>query len=326
MRGVDLRSGRPLAAARWPGEPTGAPQPTAGARVAGADTDPGPGTGAGSSFGTFGELIQGALPPYGRDFLVTFPVARWSHARFRPEPGAALRVEPADRTKSATLAARMLASHGLPPGGLLTLRGTLPVGKGMASSSADLVASARAIADAYHLVCEPVEIEDLIRDIEPSDGVMYDGAVAFCHREVRLLAAFGPLPRLTVIGVDEGGVIDTVAFNKVPKAYTLDDMYEYEIMLADAYDAVKSGDAAALGELATRSARMNQRLVPKRLLDPALDLSRRFGALGVVAAHSGTALGVLLSDDDPAYDAKLKSLFAACSALGAAVQIDHSLP
>lgn len=283
-------------------------------------------TGTGSAFGTFGELIQGALPPDGRDFLVTFPVDRWSHACFRPGPGAELHVQPASRTKSAVLARRMLARHGLPPGGVLTLSGTLPIGKGMASSSADLVASARAIADAYRLTLHPAEVEDLVCGIEPSDGVMYDGAVAFCHREVRLLAVLGSMPPLTVVGVDEGGVIDTVAFNKVPKAYALEDMYEYELMLAAARDAVKAGDAATLGELATRSARLNQRLAPKRLLEPVFELSRRHGALGVVAAHSGTALGVLLSDDDPDYEAKRDCLFAACSALGVTVDIDYSIP
>jgi L-threonine kinase len=206
------------------------------------------------------------------------------------------------------------------------LSGTLPIGKGMASSSADLVASARAVADAYRLVLDPTEIEELIRGIEPSDGVMYDGAVAFCHCEVRLLARLGPLPPMTVVGVDEGGVIDTVAFNGVPKSYTLEDMYEYEIMLAGVRDAVKSGDAATLGDLATRSARMNQRMAPKRLLEPMLQLSQDQGALGVVAAHSGTSLGLLLSDEDPAYAEKLDSLFVACSEFGAAVHIDHSFP
>ncbi|MFC7585132.1 hypothetical protein ACFQYP_16355 [Nonomuraea antimicrobica] len=44
--------------------------------------------GRGRCFGTFGELIQGALPPDGRDFLVTIPVARWSYARFAPSPAA----------------------------------------------------------------------------------------------------------------------------------------------------------------------------------------------------------------------------------------------
>jgi uncharacterized protein involved in propanediol utilization len=141
-----------------------------------------PGLGAvgnGRCCGTFGELIQGGLPPDGRDFLVTLPIARWSHARFRPEPGEPLRVQPGDRIKSRALAHRMLTRYGLDRGGLLTIESTLPVGKGMASSSADLVASARAIGDAFGLDLTPRQVEELLRGIEPTDGIMYGAAVAF---------------------------------------------------------------------------------------------------------------------------------------------------
>lgn len=282
--------------------------------------------GNGRCRGTFGELIQGALPPDGRDFLVTLPVGRWSHARFRSEPGEPLRVQPGDRTKSRALADRMLARYGLARGGLLTIESTLPVGKGMASSSADLIACARAIADAFELDLTPAAAEELLRGIEPADGVMYDAAVAFCHREVRLLLELGGLPPLTIVGMDEGGTVDTVAFNEVPKAYSTKEMSSYEAMLAEARDAVAAGDARTLGRLATRSAEMNQRLQSKRLLDDAVALSGEVGALGVVTAHSGTTLGVLLDDTDPDYESKLAQLWAACHRLSDSVSIDYSAP
>src|SRR5690606_29798285 len=36
--------------------------------------------GVGRAFGTFGELVQGVLPPDGSNFLVTLPIARWTVA------------------------------------------------------------------------------------------------------------------------------------------------------------------------------------------------------------------------------------------------------
>jgi uncharacterized protein involved in propanediol utilization len=283
------------------------------------------GTGIGRCFGTFGELIQGALPPGGRDFLVTLPVSRWSVATFRPGPGDEVRVRPGDRHKSRALARRMLDSYGLDPGGELTLHSDLLVGKGMASSSADLVATARAIGDAYGFTPSPAEIEDLAREIEPTDGVMYNCAVAFYHREVRLLAELGPLPSLTIVGLDEGGIVDTIAFNRLPKKFSLDDMDEYETLLGEAGDAVKAGDTEALGRLATRSAVMNQRLRPKQLLEPALALCRSVGALGVAAAHSGTKLGVLLDRTDPDHAAKLARITEACAAVNRRITLDRTL-
>ncbi|MFI7444977.1 GHMP family kinase ATP-binding protein [Nonomuraea indica] len=281
--------------------------------------------GHGHCFGTFGELIQGALPPDGRDFLVTVPVARWSHARFVPEPGWPIRVRPGGKSKSRLLVERMLRGHGWDGGGVLTITSTLPVGKGMASSSADLVASARAVANAFGLTLRPSEIEDALRGIEPSDGVMYDAAVAFCHREVTLLHELGALPALTIVGMDEGGTVDTVAFNQMPKAYTAAQTQEYAAMLAAAGRAVRDGDARTLGRLATRSAEMNQRLQPKRLLRPAMELSARMDALGVLAAHSGTRLGILLADADPDYDRKLAHLSAACGQLTDSVHVEYTL-
>lgn len=212
------------------------------------------------------------------------------------------------------------------PGASLRINSALPVGKGMASSSADLVATARAIGSAFGLDSSPAAIEDLLRTIEPTDGVMYDSSVAFYHREVRLHARLGALPALTIVGIDEGGMLDTVQFNRIPKAFTNRDMREYESLLAELTHAIKIGDVQVIGALATRSAVLNQQLQPKRLLDDAIGLCRKFGALGVVAAHSGTKLGILLADSDPDYGVKLAQLVEACEGLSAVVSIDHTLP
>lgn len=283
--------------------------------------------GVGRCFGTFGELVQGALPHDGPEFLVTLPVSRWSVAVFRPEHGAGarLRVHPHGKVKSRALAIRLLARRGLPGGGVLTLRSALPAGCGMASSSADMVAAARAIGDAHGFAPRPEEIEDLARAIEPTDGVMYDESVAFYHRAVRLRARLGPLPRLTIVGLDEGGAVDTIQFNRLPKAYTAEERGEYAALLTAAHAAVRTGDAEALGRIASRSAVMNQRLRPKPMLGAALSISRRAGALGVAAAHSGTKLGVLLADTDPDYEVKLARVLEACHALCGRISIDYTL-
>ena len=73
-------------------------------------------TGSARAFGTFGELLQGALPG-GPEFLVTLPVDRWARARFRLDPGGPLRVFPSHKTKTRRVAEAMLASCGRPAGG-----------------------------------------------------------------------------------------------------------------------------------------------------------------------------------------------------------------
>jgi L-threonine kinase len=61
--------------------------------------------------------------------------------------------------------------------------------------------------------------------------------------------------------------------------------------------AVTRGDLRSLGEISTRSAILNQDILPKPHLDLLLNVRRRYKALGVVIAHSGTQLGLLLGPD-----------------------------
>ncbi|MFB7908824.1 kinase [Kitasatospora sp. NPDC056076] len=271
-------------------------------------------TGSARAFGTFGELLQGALPG-GQEFLVTLPVDRWARARFRLDPGGPLRVFPSHKTKTRRVAEAMLAACGRPAGGVLLLDGDLPVGKGMASSSADLVATVRAVGAAVGLDTSPAEVERWLRPIEPTDGVMHPEVVAFEHREVRLRERLGGLPAATVVAVDEGGLLDTVAFNRVPKVFSPAQRAEYAELLAELGAALRAGDLARVGAVTTRSAVLNQRLAPKRNLDAVLAIAERVGAAGVVCAHSGTLLGVLLDENDADHGPRLAAALAACSTL-----------
>ncbi|MEU6995377.1 kinase [Streptomyces sp. NPDC046465] len=282
----------------------------------------------GTAFGTFGELLQGALPEEGGDFLVTLPVARWTMATFRPaaRPGLApgeIEVRPAHKAKALRLA-RMIADLapagpgfpvGGPRGGVLTVSSVIPEGKGLASSSADLVATARAVGRALGVAMPPARIERLLSRIEPTDGVLYPAIVAFHHRSVRLRAVLGSLPAMAVVGIDEGGSVDTVDFNRIPKPFTAADRRAYAALLERLTEAVRHQDLAEVGRISTRSALMNQSLRYKRALDPMAAICREVGGLGVAVGHSGTTLGILLDATDPAYTRRVTAAAQACAEL-----------
>jgi L-threonine kinase len=265
------------------------------------------------------------LPEADTDFLVTLPISRGSTAYFRWRPEAAeVDVHPAGKRKSRRLAELMLRRHGLPGGGTLILRTGLSEGKGHASSSADLVATVRAIADATGVTPTFRQIESMLATIEPSDGVMYPGVVAFAHREVRLIDRLGGVPKLTIVGVDEGGQVDTLAFNRRPKQFTRAHKREYLRLLDEITWALAAGDLAEVGRVSTRSAVLNQRLGPKVWLDDVIDLARSVGALGVAAAHSGTILGLMFADSDERYAEKVAAAGRVCRALAGTYWIDRS--
>ncbi|WP_308109963.1 kinase [Streptomyces sp. ET3-23] len=283
-------------------------------------------TGMSTAFGTFGELLQGVLPEENSDFLVTLPIARWARATFQGRPNTReLEVWPAHKRKALRLTEMIMESSEQPMGGVLTLESSLPEGKGLASSSADLVATARAVANALGEAMPPRRIESLLGRIEPTDGVLYPGIVAFYHRRVALHSELGSLPPMTVVGADEGGAIDTVEFNRIPKPFSVADRAEYARLLDRMTKAVAAQDLAEVGAVATRSALMNQVLRPKRTLDRMIGICEQVGGLGVVVGHSGTSLGVLLDTADPSYPERVVAAASACSELVGNVTVYRTL-
>jgi uncharacterized protein involved in propanediol utilization len=283
-------------------------------------------TGVSTAFGTFGELLQGVLPEQDGDFLVTLPIARWAVATFEADPDSTeLRVRPSHKQKALDLARMLMDASPRPVGGVLTLGGGLPEGKGMASSSADLVATARAIGNVLDVSLAPEVIESFLGRIEPTDGVLYPAIVAYHHRSVRLRRVLGSLPSMTIVGLDEGGEVDTVEFNRIPKPFGDSEKREYARLLDDLGAAVEARDLAGAGAVATRSAELNQLLRPKRTLDAVSEVCHDIGALGVVVAHSGTVLGLLIDNSEPESADKIVAAANACVAIAGNVTMYTTL-
>src|SRR5262249_44659081 len=106
-------------------------------------------------------------------------------------------------------------------------------------------------------------------------------------------------PALTVLVLDPGGVVDTLAFNQLDHREVLRRLapqhYEAFALLRE---GLRHGNLEAIGAAATLSARAHQTILVNALLDPTLSLAREVRELGVCRAHSGTLLGLLLAPKD----------------------------
>lgn len=257
-------------------------------------------TGIGRAHGTFGELLQGELPGGSGNFLVTFPVSLQSVVTFQPQLESSL-IEsyPSGKMKSIKLARKLLDEMNIASGGTLVFLEYIPEGKGLASSSADMVATARAIADYYKFTLNNTLLAKLLGTIEPTDGVMYDECVSFFHRRCQLIERLGILPSLVVLAIDEGSTIDTLHFNATARAYTPAEIAEFKTLLETISEAIQCTDKYAIGRVATRSASVSQNYNPKHNFQPVMETAIRTDALGVVVAHSGTYIGVLLDPMQP---------------------------
>lgn len=281
--------------------------------------------GTGFSSGTFGELLQGVLTN-DKPFLVTLPINRYSKAIFKPDfSKESIDIKPAFKVKAKYLCEMILRDNSLPLGGTLEIVSTIPIGKGLASSSADLVAVSRAIESAYDFTLDIIKIQQYLAKIEPTDGVMYSSIVSYYHREAKLKDYIGNIPPLTIVSHDEGGEIDTIEFNKRYYKYEIDMKQEYELLLKNLITAINKNDYKGIGQITTRSAILHQKVSPKRTLNQMLDINKEINGLGIVVAHSGTYIGILISQNDEEYYTKLDMAKKLISKLTDHVQIMHTI-
>ncbi len=260
--------------------------------------------------GSCGELVQGAIA--GVDFLVTCPIDLFAEARAIPIAGPAPAGSPPAGRMPAVLGPypkvrRALALY-LDRAGLatvpcrLSLASSLPPGKGMGSSTADIASALAAVAASAGVPLGPRELAGLALQVEPSDGTMFPGIALFDHRRGRVWGSLGDPPPLEVLIYDPGGGVDTVAFNARSDLARLNRAKEPEVREALALvrrglDLARTGRHRAAAEFigagATLSALAHQRILYKPRLEEVVRLARQAGAVGVTVAHSGTVMGIL---------------------------------
>lgn len=248
-----------------------------------------------AAWGHFGEILQGRLGADGPVALVTLACARWpARALLRPVRGAPLRVAAPGGGRIARAAARgAMAALGLRGwGGALRVACAAPVGGGAGSSTLAALACVRAVAAAFGAAFDAQAEAALCLAAEgASDPLMlaHPGAALWASRQGRALGHGRLPPRLLVAGGFDGPGRRTD-----PGCADFADVAD----LAQAWAC--AGDAAALGAVATESARRAQRRAPKPAFARAQALAGALGALGVVAAHTGSALGLMFAPQDRA--------------------------
>ncbi|MEK7847568.1 MAG: hypothetical protein AAB270_01450, partial [Chloroflexota bacterium] len=275
--------------------------------------------------GTCGELVQGTLE--GVPFHVSCPIDLFARVSVEIHPfdellrqaQDAVRASPSQREwpgvsgpddcpKAQAAVRACLASLGLPRTGIrgkLQITSSLPRGKGMASSTADVAGAILATAEALGREIDTQEVARLAVAVEPTDGSLFPGIALFAHRGGSLYQDLGPPLPLSILALDCGGEVDTLAFNAVDRRPLL---RRLEPQTTAALEMVRQGlalrDIVLLGEGATLSAVANQEVLYKPQLEAVMKLSREIGALGVNVGHSGTIIGVLLAPDAALADAE----------------------
>ncbi len=239
--------------------------------------------------GSCGELVQGIYE--GRHFHVTCPVDLYSRAVAVRKATEGVLVNP-HSPKAARAVEGLLERFRVEGGFELFIDRDMSVGKGMASSTADIAAACWAVADALNLELSAECVAEAAVAVEPTDGVLFPGIVAFDHVQG---GAFRRLDyvAMDVVIIEPPSTIDTLAVAANRPRYAPADLKQIEEAYAMVVAGLADGDEAAVAAGATLSASVNQRYFPKRHFEEISDLAARCGALGLNVAHSGTVMGVL---------------------------------
>ena len=165
--------------------------------------------------GTCGELVQGTWE--GIPCLVSCPIDRYSVAEVHPvnHPG-----RPEWQLQPERPKIRAALQHGLTflgcsaSGGTMRVCSTLPQGRGYGSSTADIGATLHALGVALGRPFSPMEVATLALQVEPTDSSLFPNLTLWDHRHGQWYETLGAPPALTIIVLDPGGEVNTVAYNQ----------------------------------------------------------------------------------------------------------------
>lgn len=265
--------------------------------------------GRGTAPGTCGEFAQGVLPD-GTPFHVTCPInksatviaqirpaATWSVAGLRPNHrklGLALEYVSEELDLGAV---EVVIRHS----------SDLDVGKGMGSSTADVLAGIRAVAAAAN---ENITVETegrLAARVESSDGSMFPGIAAVNHKTCELVETWDWYPEFVIVMLVPFDSVDTPSISFAGQDQLAD---EYGALLAAMHEAVAQRSIVDFSAQSTISAELNERFLSNPYGRYLIDHLDRFEALGIDVGHTGTVSGLLFANTDEGRRAASRACFA----------------
>lgn len=248
--------------------------------------------------GTCGELVQGIIG--NNNFLITCPVNLFSYVKVSiPRMNKGINCRPSTKWKSKKAVEETLKLFNEKNVSIdLRIKSEIPLGKGMASSTADIIGSCIGTAKLVNRKISEYEIAKIALSIEPSDGTMFKGIVLFDYLKGDIVKHLGYAPDMKILALGTGGTIDTIKFNtKNYKKIRSTQEKEIEKAAELIEQGIKGKNCFFIGEGATTSAILNQRILFKQELDDLIKISKELNAFGVCVAHSGTVIGILLPID-----------------------------
>ncbi len=253
-----------------------------------------------------GEILQGIFEgPSGvmTPGLVSLLINRvGACVRFYPDQCATdVTVVPKHKSKAlkaASLTLRMLGKPDLV--GTLQIETYVDEKCGFGSSTADVVATCYAVADALGQEITPQQVAQISVASElATDPLMHrENTLLFAQREGRIIEVLGPpMPRFGLLSFTLGPPVSTCSFQ--PPKYTHTELEKFEYLRGMLKDGINDADLNLIGQVGLLSAEINQGYLIKPRFDSIVSIIEKLGFPGLQIAHSGNLIGILFDDHDP---------------------------
>ena len=178
------------------------------------------------------------------------------------------------------------------------IKNSLPFAKGLGSSSADMTAGLLAVARYLSLEVPEHELFSIMCAVERSDFLFWPNALVCANPLSAEFSIHGSAPRLWLVGWDSEPerriATDAVAHLDHRRS-------RYASEYADLASYCNSRETDALLYAMTRSAEINQELLPKPCFSWARKVAKQFDA-ALLVAHSGTFMAFAIPRDEGSID------------------------
>ena len=178
----------------------------------------------------------------------------------------------------------------------LDLKSNIPIGKGMASSTADIGATIKATLSILNKKLNDEEISLIASEIEPTDSIILYKNSIFNPLNGRVKKYLSSFDNGRVIILEPKEVLETKIIRSNPNYLNI--KLENKSIIKKSFNLLEKGlknnDLKLIGEACTLSSLANENIHKKPYLNEIIEISQNMNAYGVNIAHSGTVIGILI--------------------------------
>lgn len=241
-----------------------------------------------------GEFVQGILGK--EEYLSSYAIDLYSTAMIEEKIND-INIGP---SKSRIAIEKVFERFNLPIGESknisLNIYSKIPVGKGMASSSADIGATIVATLSLIGKYLSSEEISKIASTIEPTDSTYIKKNVIFNPLNGEIIKYLGNIKNSKVIILEPNKTLNTIKIRNTPNYEKI--KFQNKEIISEAFylleEGIKNNDLYLVGKASTLSSLANENIHKKQGLKEIIEISQNYGSYGVNVAHSGTVIGILI--------------------------------